>query len=107
MADTSDDWEEGVGVFPTIPPKVGADPLVLALLHALVFLEGSSDDIVERDAADEAVEQMAAYLRRLSPQQKADFQQSLQRLIEYARDEHWDDDQILYLKEFFENYGIE
>ena len=35
------------------------------MLHAIVFLDGSDDEVVDPDAADEALEYMAGYLQRL------------------------------------------
>ena len=46
---------EGAAVFPLIPPELGIDPLLLAVLHATVFLAGSTTEVVHTAAADEAV----------------------------------------------------
>ena len=42
--------------FPLIPAELNVHPLLLAVLHAIVFLDGSTDEIVDPDAADEAME---------------------------------------------------
>src|ERR1700731_4589492 len=47
---------EGAAVFPPIPPELGVHPLLLSVLHAVVFLSGSDDDIVNPAAAEEALE---------------------------------------------------
>ena len=36
----ADEVPEGAAVFPTIPAELGVHPLLLAVLHAVVFLEG-------------------------------------------------------------------
>ena len=36
---------EGAAVFPPIPAELGVNPLLLATLHAAVFLSGSSEDV--------------------------------------------------------------
>src|SRR4051794_16606120 len=56
---------DGAAVFPVIPAELGVNPLLLAVVHALVFLAGSADDVVAPPAADEAVQSMANYLQRL------------------------------------------
>ena len=45
MADDADADEvpEGAAVFPLIPAELGVHPLLLAVLHAYVFLDGSDD----------------------------------------------------------------
>ena len=40
---------EGAAVFPLIPLEVDVHPLLLAALHAVVFLEGSEEGIVHAD----------------------------------------------------------
>ena len=42
---------EGAAVFPLIPPELGVNPLLLAVLHATVFLAGSDEKIVNPAAA--------------------------------------------------------
>ena len=56
---------EGAAVFPQIPPQLGVQPLLLAVLHAVVFLDGSDDGVVHPAAAAEALEYIAGYLQRL------------------------------------------
>ena len=46
---------EGAALLPLIPPELHVHPLLLALLHAVVFLEGSDPAVVQPDAADEAL----------------------------------------------------
>ncbi len=53
----ADEVPEGAAVFPEIPPELGVHPLLLAVLHATVFLAGSDAEIVQPEAGDEAVQQ--------------------------------------------------
>ena len=46
---------EGAAVFPEIPPELGVHPLLLAVLHAVVFLSGSDDVLVNPAAAEESL----------------------------------------------------
>ena len=47
-SEEDDDAEvpDGAAVFPLIPPELGVNPLLLAVVHALVFLAGSDEDVV-------------------------------------------------------------
>ena len=51
--------------FPSFRRNWASVPLLLAVLHAMVFLAGSDEDVVHPDAAEEAMEYMADYLQRL------------------------------------------
>ena len=59
MSDTSN-VPEGAAVFPLIPPELNVHPLLLATLHAFVFIEGSEESVVDPDAAAESVEYLAS-----------------------------------------------
>jgi len=65
MDHSEDDVPEGAAVMPEIPAELNIHPLLLAVLHATVFLDGSEDEIVDPDAGAEAMEYMATYLQRL------------------------------------------
>ena len=45
---------EGAAVFPLIPEELGVHPLLLAALHAYVFLEGSEAKVLNPAVAEEA-----------------------------------------------------
>lgn len=65
MADENEgEVREGAAVLPLIPKDLGVSPLFLAVLHAVVFLDGSDEDVVDPDAAGEAMEYIAGYLQR-------------------------------------------
>ncbi len=80
---------EGAAVFPLIPAELGVNPLLLAVLHALVFLSGSDDEVVHPAAADEALDRLAAYLARLSGPQLRQAREDVDALKRYARQEKW------------------
>ena len=66
MADERDpEVPEGAAVFPLIPAELGVHPLLLAALHAAVFLVGSDDDVLDGEAAEEAAQYIVTYLQRL------------------------------------------
>jgi hypothetical protein len=97
---------EGAAVFPLIPPELGVHPLLLAVLHAVVFLEGSDDTIVDPVAADEAVQFIAGYLQRLQGPPFQQVQEDMKCLVNYARQAQWPKQELRFLKEFLEDYGV-
>jgi hypothetical protein len=62
-SDPPQDAPEGAAVFPLIPAELGIHPLLLGLLHAYVFLEGSDEAVLNGAAATEAMEYLATYLQ--------------------------------------------
>jgi hypothetical protein len=113
MADPEDDPSDadgvpdGAAVFPVIPEELGVHPLLLTALHAIVFLSGSDDSIVNPAAADEAVEYMAAYLQRLGGADRRRVQEDLHTLAAHARQEKWPKQLVQFLKTFLTDYGVE
>ena len=97
---------EGVAVFPLIPEELGVHPLLLAVLHATVFLDGSKDDIVDPDAAVEAMEYMGTYLQRLRAVDLLRVREDLACLASYARQEKWPKQYQRFFNEFLKNYGV-
>src|SRR5438046_265263 len=69
MADAADndneEIPEGAAVLPSLPAELEVHPLLLAVLHAVVFLGGSTAAVVHPAAAGEALEYLATYLQRL------------------------------------------
>jgi hypothetical protein len=101
-----EDVPEGAAVVPLIPENAGVNPLFLAVFHALVFLEGSSEEVVDPTAADEAVQYLTTYLQRLSADDLAKLKKDLDRLAEHARRQKWSPDQLKLIQDFFQHYGI-
>jgi len=98
---------EGAAVFPQIPPELGVHPLLLAVLHAVVFLQGSEADIVNADAADEQAEHIANYLQRLSGPELQQVREDLETLVGFAKEEGWDSDSIQFVKNFLRDFGVD
>jgi hypothetical protein len=94
MSDTSpapppDEVPEGAAVFPAIPAELGVDPLLLAALHAVVFLAGSDESVVHPAAADEALQAVAGYLQRLRGESLRRVREDMECLATFARQERW------------------
>ena len=97
---------EGAAVFPLIPPDLGVNPLLLAVIHATVFLAGSDDHIVNPAAADEAIGYLAAYLQRLSPEQQLAIKEDMECVIRFARQQHWPGDLVQSLQNLLADFGV-
>jgi hypothetical protein len=106
-ADEGSEVPEGAAVFPTIPAELGVDPLLLAVLHATVFLAGSDDAVVHPAAADEAVETMADYLRRLDGERLRRVREDMACLVAYARQQKWPKRDVQSLKSLLSDLGVE
>jgi hypothetical protein len=98
---------EGAAVFPLIPPELAVNPLLLAVLHATVFLSGSDDEVVNGRAADEALEYMAGYLQRLDGPQLRQVREDLLCLTAFARQEKWPKQLVRVVQRFLADYGVE
>jgi hypothetical protein len=98
---------EGAAVFPTIPAELGIDPVLLAVIHATVFLAGSDEKLVDPAAADEVVEAMGGYLRRLEGKQLAGVRENMECLVSYARQEKWPGPLIESLRSLLGDYGVD
>jgi hypothetical protein len=109
MAEPDDarDVPEGAAVFPLIPPELGVHPLLLAVLHGVVFLSGSEDELVNPAAAEEALEYVAGYLQRLQGGDRRRVQEDIATLAAFARDEKWPKQLVQFLKTFLADYGVE
>lgn len=103
-----DDLEapEGAAVFPLIPPELNINPMLLAIIHAYVFLEGSEISIVHPDAAAEAMEYMATYLQRLENKELQRVREDMETLVGFAKEEKWPKQHIVFLKSFLEDNGV-
>src|SRR5215831_6620326 len=108
MADDFDEPEvpEGAAVFPLIPAELGVNPLLLAALHAVVFLVGSSDEVVEPAAGEEALQYLVTYLQRLSGRELDRVKEDMAALLAFARQDGWDKQDTHFLKTFLTEFGI-
>lgn len=101
------DGAEGAAVLPLIPAELGVHPLLLAVLHAVVFLEGSDEDLVDPEAGGEALEYLATYLQRLHGPERQRVVEDLDCLAAYARDQKWPKAMVRFFKEFLADMGVE
>jgi hypothetical protein len=97
---------EGAAVLPLIPPELGVHPLLLAVLHAVVFFDGSSEDVVSDAAADEALNYIATYLQRLDGPELRRIKEDMECLSAFARQEKWPMEESKFLQGFLGEYGV-
>lgn len=100
-----DDAPEGAAVFPLIPPELGIHPLLLATLHAYVFLEGSEPQVVHPDMAAEGMEYLATYIERLTGAELARAREDMETLVGFAKEQKWPKQQVQFLKNFLTENG--
>jgi hypothetical protein len=98
---------DGAGVFPLIPPELGVHPLLLAVIHATVFLSASDEKLIDAGAADEAFDYMAGYIRRLNGAELEQVRLDLSTLAEFGRQEKWSAEAIEFLATFLETCGAD
>ena len=103
----TDEVPDGAAVFPAIPAELGVHPLLLAVLHATVFVAGSDEGIVNSEAGDEAVQQIADYLQRLEGADLRRVQEDMTCLTAYARQQHWPRGLVQSLKSFLIDLGVD
>jgi|SRR5271170_5518980 hypothetical protein len=104
--DSPGDGAEGAAVFPLIPADLQVNPLLVALLHAMVFIDGSTDDVIDHEAADEAMQYLVTYLQRLKGPALARVQEDMECLLDFAKQQGWPKQQQTFLKSFLADYGI-
>ena len=101
-----DEVPEGAAVFPLIPADIEVHPLLLAVLHAVVFLEGSAEKVVATKAAEEQLELIAACLQRLTGPELRRVREDLDVLAGFAKEQGWPKDAVQFLKTFLADYGV-
>jgi hypothetical protein len=110
MADTPEeanlDVPEGAAVFPLIPEELGIHPLLLATLHAIVFLDGSDADVLNDAAANESLNYLAAYLQRLQGADLKRIREDMDCLIAFGKQEEWPKEEMQFLQEFLKEFGV-
>ncbi len=98
---------EGAAVLPLIPPELGVHPLLVAVLHAVVFLDGSDEKVVDPDAAEEALEYVAGYVQRLTGPDLRRAHEDMATLAGFARQEGWPKQVVRFFKDFLEEFGVD
>jgi hypothetical protein len=102
-----DEVPEGSAVFPVVPAELGIDPLLLAVLHATVFLSGSDDEVVHPVAAEEVLDQIGQCLGRLDGDRRRRVQEDLASLAAYSRQEKWPRELGQLFRSFLQEFGAE
>jgi hypothetical protein len=102
----SEETPDGVAVFPLIPPELGVHPLLLAVLHAYVFLEGSDPEVLNPVAGEEAMNYLATYLQRLKGDELRRMKEDMATLAAFAKSEKWPKQQVRFLQDFLKENGI-
>jgi hypothetical protein len=97
---------DGAAVFPLIPPELGVNPVLLATLHAVVFLIGSDEKVVEPAAGEEAIQYLITYLQRLSGRELERVREDLDCLVSFAKHEGWPEHDQEFLQSFLAEFGI-
>src|SRR5215470_924872 len=98
--DSDGEVPEGAAVFPEIPDELGVHPLLLATLHAFVFVTGSDRKVVQSNAGDEAAHAIAGYLQRLNGPDLRRANDDLAALLSYAKQQGWPKQLQHFLKTF-------
>jgi hypothetical protein len=98
---------DGAAVFPLIPVELGVNPLLLAVLHSYVFLEGTEEAVLNGAIAEEAMEYLVGYLQRLSGPDLKRVKEDFATLASFAKSEKWPKQQVRFLQEFLKDNGIE
>ena len=104
--DDGSDVPEGASVFPLIPAELGVDPLLLAVLHAIVFFDGSDVEVVNDAAANEALNYFATYLQRLKGADRKRIREDMDCLIAFGKQEGWPREEMQFLQEFLKEFGV-
>jgi hypothetical protein len=93
-------------VMPLIPEELHIDPRTLAILHSVSFLELSGDETVDPDWAVEAMEHMAYYLKRLSPDDLSRVNIEMQTIASWAESHHLSPHFTDLVRNFLEYVGL-
>ena len=105
-APKSEESPDGAAVFPLIPAELGVHPLLLAALHAYVFLEGSEAAVLNPAAAEEAMNYLVEYLQRLEGNDLRRVREDMRTLAGLAKSESWPKQQVRFLQDFLKENGI-
>lgn len=107
MADEKpDEAPDGAAVFPEIPAELGVHPLLLAAIHAYVFLEGTEAAVLNPLVAEEALNYLVAYLQRLDGNDLRRVREDMATLTGFAKSEEWPKQHVRFLHDFLKENGI-
>jgi hypothetical protein len=103
---TGPEVPEGAAVFPLIPEELGIHPLLLAVIHAVVFFDGSDVEVLNDAAANEALNYFATYLQRLQGADLRRIHEDMECLIAFGKQEGWPKEEMQFLEEFLAEFGV-
>ncbi len=104
--DLPSETPDGAAIFPDIPAELGVHPLLRAVLHSYVFLEGSEEEVLNGAVAEEAMNYIVQYLQRLTGPDLKRVKEDLATLVGFARSEDWPKQQLRFLQEFLKENQI-
>ena len=104
--ETCSDVPDGAAVFPLIPEELGIHPLLLAVLHSVVFFDGSDAEVVNDAAANESLNYIATYLQRLQGPDLKRIREDIDTLLAFAKQESWPREEMQFLQEFLQEFGV-
>ena len=104
--DKPDETPDGAAVFPEIPAELGVHPLLLAAIHAYVFLEGSEAAVLNPLVAEEALNYLVSYLQRLDGNDLRRVREDMATLTGFAKAEEWPKQHVRFLHDFLKENGI-
>ena len=93
-------------VMPVLPKSLKVDPIVAALLHAVLFLEISGEGSVDPDWAVEALEHVMHYLQQLDSERIEELREQVARIAKHARKKKWGKQPVEFLTMFVEQFGV-
>src|SRR5206468_3812510 len=83
----------------------GVHRLLLAVLHAYVFLEGSDEGVLNGTVAEEAMQYLATYIQRLTGPDLKRVREDVQTLVGFAKHDKWPKQQVRFLQDFLTDNG--
>lgn len=91
---------------PLVPEDAGIDPVLLALLHAAMFLDLSEQPALDASAARPVLERIGLYVQRLSDDDVEQLAESLSRLADRGERDGWPPSAVEFVRSFVENCGF-
>jgi hypothetical protein len=91
---------------PLVADDAEIDPILLALLHAAMFLDLSEEPAVESGAARSVLERIGLYVQRLSDDEVEELAVSLERLAARGERDGWPPAAVHFVSSFLENCGF-
>ncbi len=101
----SEELGDAVALFPDVPEEMGIDPVLLGLLHCVVFLCGSNDEIVHPDGADLVMQQVMACCSRLSGARLAKIKEDMHVLTAWSKEQGHGKGAVEFLETFLDEMG--